>query len=120
MCRQLKNGNPTARLFDFTYSQLLREFRKASRALGVTAVPYQARHSGASLDAALGYRSKAAIKARGRWAKDKSVARYESKAKVVDSPEGINPKTLAYMQKFISRLGELLRGRIEPHNIAPP
>ena len=61
------------------------------------AVPYQARHSGASIDAALSLRTRGEAEARERWASEISVTRFESKARlshsvpaVVSASGGVN------------------------------
>ena len=60
------------------------EFKKTVRALGVPeAVPYQARHSGPSIDLALRRRELASAKKRGRWRTDRSLRRYEKAGRLL-------------------------------------
>ena len=67
-------------MFEFQYSELLAEFRKACRDLGFQDPSlYRLRHGGASHDAAARLRSIVEIKRRGRWASDTSVRRYEKR-----------------------------------------
>ena len=120
LCDILKEGQPKDYIFPFSYVELLGEFRKAARTLGVQAVPYQARHSGASLDAALGHRSRLEIKARGRWSSDRSIIRYESKARVVESLDQIPKPMIAYMKECECRLGDLLCGRVSARSLRRP
>ena len=46
----LKQNHPSSQLWDFDYNQLSTEFKKAATALGLELTPYQARHSGPSID----------------------------------------------------------------------
>ena len=48
-------------------------------------VPYMARHNGTSIDAAFGTRTRKEIKDRGRWKSDRSVLRYEQRARLHNS-----------------------------------
>ena len=65
-------------IFGFGYASYFREFKKVVTALGVPeAVPYQARHSGPSIDLALRWRTLDSAKKRGRWRTDRSLHRYE-------------------------------------------
>ena len=98
----------------------MKHFRRAAALVKVTAVPYQARHSGASLDAARGLRSRAEIKARGRWASDRSVARYESKARVAESSDCLPKPRLQHLQLCEHRLEELLCGRVAAQSLPLP
>ena len=50
-------------------------------------VPYVARHSGPSIDAALGTSKRKEIKDRGRWKADRSVLRYEQRARRERAPQ---------------------------------
>lgn len=86
----------------------------------VPAVPYQARHSGASIDAALGLRSRVEIKARGRWKSDRSVARYESKARIAESVDALPKAMLYHLQACHRHLEELLCQRVEARTHPPP
>jgi len=69
------------RLFDISLAQYEEVFRWAGAHLqlpaNVAVTPHTARHGGASADRATGARDFAAIKARGRWDADRSVARYK-------------------------------------------
>ncbi|CAK0847447.1 unnamed protein product, partial [Prorocentrum cordatum] len=90
----LKRGRPKEKVFSFLYSSCTRQFKTMCRRLGLTAAPYQARRSGASIDAAMKYRTRAEIKARGEWKADKSVLRYDRTAKIVESVDKL-PDSLA-------------------------
>ncbi|CAK0886357.1 unnamed protein product [Prorocentrum cordatum] len=116
----LRAGDPKAKVFNFKYSSYTRQFKIACKKLGLTAVPYQARHSGASIDAAMKYRTRAEIKSRGRWKADKSVLRYDSKANIVESVDKLSASLASHVQRCELQLGPLLCGQIDPSAIAPP
>ncbi|CAK0907840.1 unnamed protein product [Prorocentrum cordatum] len=116
----LRTGGPKAKVFNFTCSSYTRQFNIACKKLGLTAVPYQARRSGASIDAAMKYRARAEIKSRGRWKADKSVLRYDSKAKIVESVDKLTGSLASHVRRCELQLGALLCGQIDPSAIAPP
>ena len=61
-------------------------FRKAVKSLGLTALgltPNVVRHSGPSADLLMRVRTLTAVKKRGRWVCDKSVARYGKEARLL-------------------------------------
>ena len=73
-----RRGQP---LFDFDYPELLQVLKKATQYWKCGAVvPYQWRHSGPSIDRAMKWRPLDEVQKRGRWASQKSVARYEKAA----------------------------------------
>ena len=64
-------------MFSVSLTQLETAFATAARALELPSrVPHQLRHGGPSADAATGVTSEFAIQVRGRWASQRSVARY--------------------------------------------
>ena len=98
-----------------TYSQYLSIFRSAATNVGVDAVPYQGRHSGASLDRGEDARSLNSVQKRGRWASSKSVKRYEKAGLLNRSWTVLNPATKAHCEPCLHMIGDvLLRG------VAPP
>ena len=59
----LAAGRPSEKIFEYRYEDFTKKFRRATRALGLTnIVPYQCRHSGASLDKAGQHRTMLEIK----------------------------------------------------------
>ena len=67
------------------YLEFADGFARGAEAIGVALVPYQARHSGASIDAANNVRGLPSIQKRGRWASKKSVQRYEKAGRLQDT-----------------------------------
>ena len=84
----LKAGPPQDPLWDFSYPSLVHEFRVVADLLQLhDLVPYQLRHSGASLDRATAARPLDEVRKRGRWLAAKSVARYEKSARLSATEE---------------------------------
>ncbi|CAK9070805.1 unnamed protein product [Durusdinium trenchii] len=75
--RRLAKGPPLAPVWTFTYPEYLEVFNQCAKDLKVEVVPYQARHSGPSIDYAAKLRTLEEIRKRGNWASRKSVTRYE-------------------------------------------
>ena len=88
----LASGHPDKLVFDCDYATYWQAFRKASRCLALSAVPYQARHSGPSIYVAAGYRDKKQAKTRDRWKTDKSLLRYEQHARLSKSFTTLPPQ----------------------------
>ena len=69
--------------WEFSYAQFVNQFVEATTRLRLPrVVPYQMRHSGPSIDLALGLRTLEAAQKRGRWAMSSTVARYERHARL--------------------------------------
>ena len=96
------------------------EFRKACRALGVDAVPYQARHSGASEDRARGRRRQDEVQKRGRWSSIRSVMRYEKGGLLQQSALQLSSELRVYLQACEARLGEIILGTTADIPVPPP
>ena len=109
----LSEGPASERVFPFTYPEYLLEFHKSIHRQGLKAVPYQARHSGPSIDAARLCRTREEIKARGRWAADKSVLRYEQRARLMKSVNALSPSQASLATQCEARIEELLRGQCQ-------
>ena len=83
-------------------------------------MPYQARHSGPSIDAARHLRTRAEIRARGRWASEKSVARYERPARLAESFQELSMGVQEFCQRAEEHFSALIVGRVTPGLIATP
>ena len=69
----MADGPEEEPIFSFSYPEFVKEFTRARRKLRIKKlVPYQSRHSGASVDLCNNHRSIAEVKARGRWGSEKS------------------------------------------------
>ena len=79
----LCEGGRDKPVFEFTYPSYAAEFKKTCLSLGVEGVvPYQARHSGASLDRLHQRRTLQEVMKRGRWKVQKSLVRYEKHGRI--------------------------------------
>ena len=73
----------TGKMWDSTYQAFYAIFKQGVAALGLgNLLPYQLRHSGASMNACLRARSQEEIRRRGHWRALKSVARYEKSGRL--------------------------------------
>ena len=103
---------PDEKVFPFTYASYLEMFDKCRRRLDLPKmVPYQSRHSGPATDVARGHRDRAEVKDRGRWKSDKSVARYEQRARLGQSFQQLPPRAKSHLLACEAQLGGLLLGR---------
>ena len=115
---KLRAGNPSSRMWDFGYLDLVANFRKASLLLGVKVTPYQMRHSGASADRADHSRPAAEVQGRGGWKSLSSVARYEKVARLAQSATRLRPEVSAFCDRSAAVIQSIvLRGDTAP---APP
>ena len=112
---------PDELLFPFGYADYLVIFEKCRRRLGLPKmVPYQTRHSGPAADIARGHRDRAGVKERGRWKDDRSVQRYEQRARLGQSFQQLSPALKAHVLLCEERLGALLCGRLQPDDLTWP
>jgi len=110
----LEARQPEDRLFPFTYPSYLEAFEKCRRRLDLPRmVPYQSRHSGPAVDVARGSRTQPEVKDRGRWKSDKSVQRYEQRARLGQSFQQLPPRAKSHLSECEAKLGALLLGRIQ-------
>ena len=73
------------KIVEDSYPGFLQKFTPAAHRLRLRVVPSMGRHSGASIDAAKGYRTIQEVQRHGRWRAAKSVMRYEKKSQLNDS-----------------------------------
>ena len=110
----MKERRPTKLLFPFSYSSCLALFDRCRRRINLPAtVPYQTRHTGPAVDMARGHRDRVGIKDRGRWKNDKSVARYEQRARLGQSFQQLQPALKSHLLACEEKLGGLVCGRIQ-------
>ena len=100
------------RIWTFNYYEYYRAFKDAVGELGMDLVPYQTRHSGASIDRYANERTALATKLRGGWASDASVKRYERHARLAQSASRHSSALDAYCRQCEGQLADIfLRGR---------
>ena len=117
----LADGPDAEPIFNFSYADFVKEFTRARRKLRIKKlVPYQCRHSGASVDLCNNYRSVAEVKARGRWGSEKSMMRYNRAAKLAASMKVFDQRQLAFFAAAERQLEALLFGRVTPESLHLP
>ena len=113
--RGLRGRNSSGPLLNLTYPQFLTLFKQAAHNIGVDAVPYQGRHSGASLDRASNRRTQEEVQKRERWATLTSVKRYEKAGRLNESWECLSELTKAHCVAALRFLEDvILHGRPAP------
>ncbi len=113
-------GDPTSRLFPFDFETYYSVWKRTTQRLPVTAVPYQGRHSGPSIDAALQLRTRQERKDQGRWASEKSVLRYEKRARLVASFNKMPAEWQVHARECERRLEGLLLLGGSPEDLMLP
>ena len=92
----LASGPAAERLFPWDYQQFGRLVQGAAERLRIQAVPYQARHSGISLDRAFRLRSQEEAMKRGRWSSFRSIVRYEKTGHLNEAWRRLDPDVQAH------------------------
>ena len=100
-------------VWGFTYWDYLKVFNASAASLGVRAVPYQTRHSGASIDRESRVRTLGEVKQRGGWKADSSVMRYDKHARLRHSELRYPPGLAAHLQTCERQLEAIiLQGKV--------
>ena len=108
----LKEGEDEGKVFQFTYPQFLKVFgRVLSEFCLHGVVPYQARHSGPSIDRAKGERSLLEVQKRGRWASSRSLVRYERAARLSKSWHALTSDQRTLFKLCEDQLEAIILGR---------
>ena len=115
----MKEGPPGDKLFVFSYMELVTAFKEVCSTLGVDAVLYQSRHSGASIDRISGLRTLAEIGKRGRWRSHGTLSRYEKAARLATTWKEFSTPQQAHFLDCERRVGDVFRGRCRPP-VPPP
>lgn len=76
---KLVSGDPDS--CNFTYPEFTLKLKTVACELGVQVVPYQTRHSGASMDRLANFRTLDEVMKRGHWASTQSLNRYDKAAR---------------------------------------
>ena len=82
--------------------------------LGIDVVPCHAQRSGPSIDSASHLRSRAETRARGRWASEKSVARYERPDRLAESFQKLPMGVQELCRRAKEPFSALIEGRVTP------
>ena len=116
----LAKGRPKDLVFPFSYPEFLTTWRLVMKDFPIKVVPYQARHSGASLDAARENRSRKEIMDRGRWVTQGSLQRYEKHARLAASMTQLPRDWARYFEEAATHLEDLFFGRVAPDAVTRP
>ena len=109
----MMKGHGSERLFDFAYPTFSEIFEACRKRLSLPAmVPYESRHSGPAIDAARGNRSRGEIKDRGRWKNEKSVIRYEQRARLAQTYQRLPAHLRSHLDLCEKHLGDIVLGRM--------
>ena len=113
----MTEGNPSDAIWDFKYTELVRSFSQAVKALGLTRQGlclYQLRHSGPSHDRAEKLRPLDEVRKRGRWQAHSSVSRYEKSGLLNQAAKMYPPGFLEHAVECDTRLEEVMLGTTLP------
>jgi hypothetical protein len=99
-------------VFDYDYPTFARMFQTAVATIGVgPLVPYQGRHSGASIDRCSGRRTVEEVRKRGRWKSHRSVVRYEKSGLLQASALRLGPAKIEFCRRREVELSDVMLGR---------
>ena len=111
-------GDPKEKVWPFSYADFVPVFKEVAAEIGLPSlVPYQARHSGASIDIAGRHRSLAEVQRRGRWKTLASVQRYERHAQLGKSESSLSDRQKFVFQFALDHLPALILGRLSPEQL---
>jgi integrase len=108
----LRGDGGKERVFDYDYPMFARNFQTAVSNISVgPLVPYQGRHSGASIDRCSGRRTVEEVRKRGRWKSHRSVVRYEKSGLLQASALRLGPATIEVCRRREVELSDVMLGR---------
>ena len=107
------------KVFPFTYAEYAQWFGEAAAQIKVSLVPYQGRHSGASLDRSSNYRSLPDVKKRGRWSSNKSVQRYEKTGRLQKTWRELSARQKAHFLRCEKLLADVVVHGMAPLAVPP-
>ena len=114
----LVEGPPDELILACDYQDFAKQFSRTRRRLRIKKLlPYQARHSGASIDLCLRHRTIPEVKNRGRWASDKSMLRYNKAATLAQSLKQFDAKQLAFFRAAEARLEALFLAQVKAEDL---
>ncbi|CAE8693166.1 unnamed protein product [Polarella glacialis] len=116
----MKQGPAEENLWGFDYPQYVKQFRNCCQDLQIHVVPYQARHSGPSIDRARVLRTQDEVQKRGRWASRKSLARYEKAARLASTYNQLSLLQRTLFQACEDHIEAIVLGRAFPELTLPP
>ena len=111
----LSKGPKLQKVWDFNCSEHLSVFKDCCRDLKVELVPYQARHSGPSIDRSKKLRDQEEVRRRGQWLARQSVMRYEKAGRLAATWHRLSPETQMACQSAERYIEEIILGQRFPH-----
>lgn len=114
LLEELVKGDKMDYVFNFDYSSYLKVFRQACEDLKLQLVPYQARHSGPSIDRAKNARTQEEVRKRGNWASRQSVARYEKAGRLAATWQKLDVDTQLTCRSAERYIEEIMLGQGYP------
>ena len=102
------------RVWEFDYSQYLSVFHDCCSDLKLSLVPYQARHSGPSIDRSTNVRTQEEVRKKGGWQSRQSVARYEKSGRLAATWQGLNQSVQLACRSAERYIEEIMLGRDFP------
>ena len=115
----MSKGPKMEKVWSFDYAEYLSVFHSCCQDLNVQLVPYQARHSGPSIDRALNSRSQEEVRKRGGWVGRQSMARYEKSGRLAATWRKLSSETQLCCTLAEKYLEEIMLGREYPVITAP-
>ena len=105
-------------VFDFSYGDFLGAFTRAKLRVKIGGlVPYQARHSGPSIDRARGIRILKEISRRSRWQAASNVQKYERHARLSQTPQEFSHAQVRMFEVAERHPGDMLLGQCDVRHL---
>ena len=114
MYKALIRGEPMDHVWNFTYPEYLKVFNQCAAELKIPVVPYQARHSGPSIDRATKVRDLEEVRKRGQWLTRQSVMRYEKAGRLAATWQRLSPSTQAACKSAERYIEDIMLGHDFP------
>jgi hypothetical protein len=110
----LSKGKPMDYVWEFSYPEYLKIFNMCAKELKLPVVPYQARHSGPSIDRANKVRDLEEVQTRGGWLTRKSVMRYEKAGRLAASWHKLGPSVQSTCKSAERYIDSIMLGHAYP------
>lgn len=111
----LARGRKKDRVWTFDYSQYLAVFQACAEDLCLKIVPYQARHSGPSIDRARNARDQDEVRKRGGWMTKTSVNRYEKAGRLAATWQKLDPSIQQCCRTVERYIEDIILGQDYPN-----
>ncbi|CAK9007629.1 Uncharacterized protein SCF082_LOCUS9531 [Durusdinium trenchii] len=119
LLEELARGKKMDKVWTFNYSEYLTVFREACDQLRLDVVPYQARHSGPSIDRAANNRTQEEVRKRGGWMSRTSTARYEKAGRLAATWQKLDPAIQLCCSLAERHIGDIILDQEYPYISLP-